>query len=165
MQKNGVEEKAVEVDLGGVAYPRLRLRVRGGIAQVGQPTPGIEIATRERAIVFLASGAAPFTATWGDVAGEPRALPLATLVPKYQANKPFAAGTANLEVRVAPPLVVPAPVAQAVAQPAPQPAREAQKPAKPAREHDAWLWAALLGAVAGLGAMAWSLLRQKPEVL
>jgi hypothetical protein len=163
--KQGVQERSADVMLDGRAFPTLRLRVRGGIGQLGQPGPRIEVGTLERSVVFLASGPAPFSLTWGASAGDSGAMPMATLIPRYKPAKPPILGTATVDASAVVAVPVPQPVAvRAPSAPAlfpPIVAAPVSAAAKPPRDYDPWLWSALAAGVAALGGMVWSLLRAK----
>jgi Protein of unknown function (DUF3999) len=139
------EALSPDVALDGGLYTALRLRTPGPVNLLGATPPRIEVASTARNLIFLARGNPPFQLSWGTDTKDPVALPLATLLPGYQADKPIAADVASVSI-TAPALPS---AAAPVAKPAP--------PATPAPTQKAWLWAALGLGVLLLAGMAWSL--------
>jgi hypothetical protein len=150
----GTEVTSPDLPLDGAAYPRLRVRTTGPISALGAAPPTLQLATPQRALVFLAQGKAPFTLQWAEQAAAGAALPLATVLPGKQlaGQGPAAAqvlpnmGLAALTL--SPPEVNPSPATVASA---------AQT--QPVIDHKVWLWAGLLLGLGLLAGMAWSLLK------
>jgi hypothetical protein len=128
-----------ELELSGEAVNQLRLQVdhRGG--GLGREIPELRVALRERQLIFLARGNAPYRLALGRANAPAAALPLDTLIPGYDARKPPAFGRATLAAAD-----LPSTVAQ----------KEEATPWKKTS-----LWAVLLIGVALLVGMALSLLR------
>jgi len=133
--------------LDGANWRALRLETFGPITQLGHAAPAIRIAVRRRQLVFVARGAPPFVLARAAADEAPAAMTLAGLMPGRAADDPLPAASASI-----------APVAAASA-PA-LPASTATATVEPPAPHTAWLWAALLGGLAVIGSMAWSLLRK-----
>jgi len=130
-------------------YPQLRVQTEGPIAQLGAKPPLLRVGAHARALVFLAREPAPYRLTWGQVPAKPIAISLEQLIPTRQPSDRLPADSATV---VAPAATAAAPV-PAAAPAASAPGATAAASSKP------WLWAALLGGVALMGFMAWSLLR------
>ncbi len=150
----GGEARAPDTMLDGRLFERLRLQPEGGMAALGSQPPKLRLGTRAALLVFLAREPAPFKLSWGDI-DAPAALALSQLMPTRQPGDPLPPETAQVHM--------PTPAsAPAVALPAPAPA-----PAKPVTAPEPGprygLWAALLAALAVMGAMAYSLLRGSPK--
>jgi len=154
-QSNG-EVRSEDMALDGGIYKRLRIQTQGPISLLGQTAPTVEIASTARSLLFLGRGSPPFSLHWGVDDQQGGALPLTTLVPGYQANKPLLADTATVDI---------AAPAQTLSQT--PPAAKAKSIAKetPAPGNKLWLWAALTAGLLILAGMAWSLFRSmaKPE--
>ncbi len=75
------------VAAGGPAYRYWMARVDTKAGGLGRGVPGLRVEWRPQEIVFAARGAAPFALAWGSPAAAPVALPVATLVPGYDAAK------------------------------------------------------------------------------
>jgi len=150
MPEGDVQSPPIELD--GYLPSRIRLQPQGGMAMLGSKPPLLRLATREAQLVFLAREPAPFRLRWGGD-DAPAVLALNELVPGRRSGDPLPSETAHLEL----PLPVPAPsVASAAASVA------SPTPAAPAQSGPRWgLWAALLAALAVMGAMAYSLLSPK----
>jgi len=152
----GGEARSPLLALDGGSYSSLRLRTAGPVSLLGPTPPAIAVGATPRTLVFLAQGAAPFSLTWNTApekqvvqGGSPgAALPLATLVPGYAANKSIAAGEASVTLPPAPVAAVEAVVAAAAQLPV---------PAQPDASRKWWLWGALGIGLLLLAGMAWSL--------
>lgn len=160
-QPNG-EVHSDDMALDGGVYMRLRIQTQGPIKLLGQTAPTIEIATTPRSLLFLGRGSPPFSLHWGVDDQQESALPLTTLVPGYQSNKPPLADTATVNIvaaasgpTLAPALAQTPPVTKATTTP-----REAPTPGD-----KKWLWASLAAGLLILAGMAWSLFKgmSKPE--
>jgi hypothetical protein len=144
----GQDLRSTVLAMPGGHYSHLRLQPKGGIAQLGNPSPAIRVGARATSLVFLARGPGPYRLSWGQAATDavlPASLSMVELMP---GRKPGDA-LPDVSARVAPP---PVPAAAA-----PAPAASAPAPAMPAGK--LWLWGALVAGLALLGAMAWTLLR------
>lgn len=73
---------------------RLVLDARGG--SVGETPPTVQIGFVPHVLVFLARGEGPFTLAWGAEDVGPADLPVATLMPGYEATAPLKAAPASL---------------------------------------------------------------------
>jgi len=132
--------------LDGANWRALRIETFGPITQLGHAAPAIRIAVHRRQLVFVARGAPPFELARAVADAAPAAMTLAGLMPGRAADDPLPAASAAL---------APVAVASAAATPA-----SAASPATAApAPRTGWLWAALLGGLAVMGAMAWALLR------
>jgi hypothetical protein len=129
--------------LDGTIWHALRLETSGPISQLGHAAPTIRIAARRRQLVFVARGAGPFVLAPAPANEPSTAMPLAGLMPGRAPEAPLPA--ARAAIAASPAQAAPASVAA---------------PARPPASHAGWLWAALLGGLAAMGAMAWSLLRK-----
>lgn len=131
--------------LDGANWRALRIETSGPITQLGHAAPTIRIAAHRRQLVFVARGAPPFVLARAGAGATPAAMTLAGLIPGRAADDPLPAASAAL---------APAAVASVAATPASTISTAAPAP------RTGWLWAALLGGLAVMGAMAWSLLRK-----
>jgi len=153
----GGEARAPDTQLDGRLFERLRLQPEGGMAALGSQPPKLRLGTRAALLVFLAREPAPFKLSWGDI-DAPAALALSQLMPTRQAGDPLPPETVQVHMPAPPPAALPAS--------APAPAKPAATPATPAAPDPGpryGLWAALLAALAVMGAMAYSLLRGSPK--
>jgi len=125
--------------------PMLRLQVAGGMGRFGHTPPTLRIGAHASTLVFLARGPAPFRLELAPADEAATTMELAQLMPARRPEDPLPADTATPELRV----VAPVPASTVML-----------APVKPASDSP-WLWAALLGGVALMGAMAWSLLRKR----
>jgi len=132
--------------LDGANWRVLRLETFGPITQLGHAAPTIRVASRQRQLVFVARGQAPFTLVRAPAGETSTAMSLAELMPGRAADAPLPAASAAIAPLAAP---EPASAASSASVPAAGPASRA-----------GWLWAALLAGLALMGAMAWSLLRK-----
>ncbi|MBW8757770.1 MAG: DUF3999 family protein [Burkholderiales bacterium] len=133
--------------LDGANWRALRIETFGPITQLGHAAPAIRIAVHRRQLVFVARGTPPFVLARAGMDVTPAPMTLASLMPGRAADDPLPAASAAL-----------APVAVASAAATPASAASAARAAPAPRT--GWLWAALLGGLAVMGAMAWSLLRK-----
>ncbi|MGY4830318.1 DUF3999 family protein [Sphaerotilaceae bacterium SBD11-9] len=123
---------------------QLRVQPMGGMAQLGPKPPLLRVGAPAASLVFLAREPAPYRLAWGSDSNVGGALTLAQLMPARRPGEALPMDTASVQ-----PAQV-APVASASTPPAstaPEPTRTF------------WLWGALLGALALMAFMAWSLLR------
>jgi hypothetical protein len=139
------EVRSAPLWLSGGFHPVLRLQTAGPVSQLGPTAPKVSVGAHTRSLVFLARGPAPYRLLWGSAKPEQAAMSLSQLLPDRNASDPLPQD-----------LATPA-VASAASAPASAPATP---PA--ASPSSAWLWAALLGGLALMGAMAWALLRKRP---
>lgn len=142
----GREVRDTVMSLPGGMYRTLRVQPTGGMAQLGAVAPKLRVAGRAQSLVFLARGAGPYRLAWQQTSPSV-SLPLSQLMPGRLADDPLPDSVAVVAPSVVP--VTPAPVVAASA-PADAPAPST---------HKLWLWAALFGALALMGFMAWSLLK------
>lgn len=157
-QANG-EALSAEIALRGGVYPALRIETDGPIRQLGHEPPQLVTGTLPRTLVFLARGNAPFALRWDAEEKAPgAALPLATLIPGYQDNKPLTLGHAHVTLAAAAhPTWQSTGLAQAPAATKGQPPDAATKAAPDDQRR--WLWVVLVAGLALLGGMAYSLFR------
>ena len=132
--------------LDGTTWRALRLETFGPITQLGHAAPTIRIAVRRRQLVFVARGAGPFALARAPAGEASAAMTLDALMPGRAADAPLPAASAAL-----------APLAAASA---PASAASVVASTPTTASSTGWLWAALLGGLALMGAMAWSLLRK-----
>ena len=110
----------------------------------GQAPPPLRAGWQPQEIVFAARGPAPFTLAYGNLAATAGALPIATLVPGYDAARDLPASVATAASASAPAISLGGP-------------ERLKKPPDVKR----WvLWAALVLGVLVLGWMAWRLSRE-----
>lgn len=140
------------VNLPGGLYRTLRAQPTGGMGQLGPQPPALRVAGHVESPVFLDRGPAPYRLAW-DQNSTPATLPLDQLMPGRQPGDPLPVASAVVVTPAAPPLAAPPPSAAA---------STTAPPDKAQRKW--WLWAALVGALALMGAMAWSLLNPKPAI-
>ncbi|WP_084379901.1 DUF3999 domain-containing protein [Pseudomonas mucidolens] len=144
LTQDGQQVVRDELPLSGQAVQHFKLEIdeRGG--GLGPDTPTLRFAVRATQLIFLARGEPPFTLAVGNASVRPANLPLATLIPDYNARRLKDLGQAKVD-------------GEWLLDPSPPP---------DARAVD-WkrvgLWAVLLLGVAALGAMAYSLLRKPPS--
>ncbi|MFZ6801001.1 DUF3999 family protein [Undibacterium sp. Di24W] len=137
-----------ELSLGGYSLNKIRLQIPAGVKSLGTLAPTISLGSLSRNLAFLARGDAPYRIEFSANAKEGTALDLNTLMPKV--NLPDTA-LAFAEVSMPTAAAEPSAVSSPIKTPAPDKSEGAQK--------RYWLWAALIAALAVLGAMVWSLLR------
>ncbi|MFL6699158.1 MAG: DUF3999 family protein [Vitreoscilla sp.] len=135
--------------LDGTAWQALRLETFGPISQLGHAAPAIRIGVRQRQLVFLARGPGPFVLARATPSDSRQPMPLADLMPGRAADAALPAASAVIAPALSPTVVAAAPLASAPAVASPP-------------SNAPWLWAALVGGLALLGALAWSLLRKPP---
>jgi hypothetical protein len=143
----GSDVRSTVLTLQGGQYRKLRVQPTGGMAQLGALPPKLRVAGRATSLVFLARGPGPYRLAWEQTSPSV-SLPLSQLIPGRRADDPLPASTAVIARPAASAVAAPAPSAPASVAPAPAPAN-----------HKLWLWGALLGALALMGFMAWSLLK------
>lgn len=141
----GREVRETVMSLPGGMYRKLRVQPMGGMAQLGAVPPKLRVAGRAASLVFLARGSGPYRLAWQQ-ASPSVSLPLAQLMPGRRPEDPLPDSVA-----VVAPAVVPATPPPVAATPAPADTLPSN--------HKLWLWAALFGALALMGFMAWSLLK------
>lgn len=142
----GREVRETTMSLPGGMYRKLRVQPTGGMAQLGAVPPKLRVAGRAASLVFLARGSGPYRLAWQQTSPSV-SLPLAQLMPGRRDDDPLPDSMAVVTPPAVP--VTPAPV---VAAPV-----SAETPAP--SSHKLWLWAALFGALALMGFMAWTLLK------
>jgi hypothetical protein len=146
LTQNGQDVVQNELQLAGQTVQQLKLTVdeRGG--GLGAQAPALKFAVRATQLVFLARGPGPYTLALGNSTVKTANLPLATLIPDYNAAKLATLGKASVE-------------AGAVS-------TQASPVTTAATTDTNWkkfgLWAVLLLSVLFLAAMAFSLLRKPP---
>lgn len=96
LQRDGATVTSPEVSVPVVADRHWQVKVdpRGG--GLGAGGLGLELGWIPHEIVFTARGAAPFTLEFGQRRANPEALPIASVVPGYEADKPVAAQPATV---------------------------------------------------------------------
>jgi hypothetical protein len=140
LQREGNEVTSPEIDIAGRGARMLMLRVdqKGGGIGLGQPV--VHLGYRPQQLVFAARGEGPFQLAYGSHAARAASFSVASLIPGHGTQREFPVKTATLgEPRKL--------------------AGEKQLRAPP--DYRKWaLWASLILGVAGLGYMAYRLLRQ-----
>lgn len=145
LPQDGKEVAQEELDLPGwMAVKQLRLTVDQRAGGFGQQVPRLEVGMHATQVVFLARGNPPFTLALGNAEASRTELPLATLVPGFDASSLEKMGRAEA-------VAIPAQVGEHPAE-------------RQTAEQIVWkrvgLWAVLLLGVGLLGVMAFSLLRR-----
>ncbi|WP_044873026.1 DUF3999 domain-containing protein [Pseudomonas sp. LFM046] len=145
LPQDGKEVAREELELPGwMAVKQVRLTADQRAGGFGQQVPRLEVGMHATQVVFLTRGKPPFTLALGNVESSREELPLATLVPGFDASRLEKMGRA-----------------EAVAMP---PQTGAQPAERKTVEQIIWkrvgLWAVLVLGVGLLGAMAISLLRR-----
>lgn len=149
------ERSSPDLSLDGNAYARLRLEARHSVQEWGATPPQLSVGTRSREIILLARDASNATISWGEPQATGIPMPLAQLMP-LGATQATGIGSVSL----------PAAAQSPGPAPKPQPTGQIETAAKAASAspHTPWLWAALVGGLLLLAAMAYSLLkRMKPK--
>jgi hypothetical protein len=145
---NGKEQANTAIELAGSAYSATYKEVK---IEADKKTAGFSAAPEVSAVfeptqvIFLASGAAPFTLVAGLSDAVSAYLPLSSLIPGYQNGQENTLPLARAEVTAA--------VANA-------PAITAQSPTNTPPTRSLVLWGVLLAGVVLLGLMAWALMKQ-----
>jgi Protein of unknown function (DUF3999) len=145
---NGKEQANAAVELqstaGGAGYKEIKIEADKKTAGFAA-APEVSALFEPAQVVFLASGAAPFTLAVGLADAVSAYLPLASLMPGYQSGQenalPLARADASADAMAAVPT-----------------AAVATSSAPPTRS--LVLWGVLLAGVALLGLMAWALMKQ-----
>ncbi|MDR0274353.1 MAG: DUF3999 domain-containing protein [Burkholderiaceae bacterium] len=142
LAQNGQTQRSPALELGQAAWREWRM-------EAGPASPGFTAPPQITALlapvqlVFVASGAPPFTLAAGRFDAADTRLPLASLLPGYEPGAQAKLPAATLAAASATPNAVPTTT--------PGHQRDLQQ----------WtLWAVLLAGVLALGGMAWALLRQ-----
>lgn len=146
IEQDGRQRRATDVTVGGVHAAQWVLRPQTAPTQA----PNLSIGWRPATLVFMASGPAPYTLTFGRARSQPARRSISEVAPGFTSAElgrleQAVAGPVRLQSRAA----APAAVLQA--------AQEA------AFTRKLVLWGALLLGVAVLGAMAWKLAAQMKE--
>lgn len=143
LTQNGQEVEQNELLLSGKPVQELRLIVDERGTGLGAQAPTLKVAVSPAQLVFLASGAGPYTLALGSMAAKATNLPLAILIPDYSAAKMATLDKAqvNGDAQTASP-------------------SKAATSASDTNWKKIGLWAVLLLGVLGLAAMAFSLLRK-----
>jgi len=98
------EVRSPDIELNNAPLDRVRLTVDASSGGIGNGAPTLQVGFIPQILVFLARGQGPFTLAWGAKSTESAALPAATLLPSYSADKPVAASPATLQAIAAIPL-------------------------------------------------------------
>lgn len=140
-----------DIPLGGTLLQDFAIRIDPRLSPLAQE-PRIRYAVQPTQVVFLASGAPPYTLATGNREATATALPVEALVPGFgQADSPKIAAAEVVVPTQAPP------VAESATAPKPTLATENSKTRK------YLLWAILVFGVLAMGAMAWQLIRQMKQ--
>jgi Protein of unknown function (DUF3999) len=145
---NGKEQANTAIELTGSAYGAAYKEIK---IEADKKTAGFSAAPEVSAVfeptqvIFLASGAPPFTLAVGLSGAVSTYLPLSSLIPGYQSGQENTLPLARAEVTAA--------VANA-------PAISAQSPTNTPPTRSLVLWGVLLAGVVLLGLMAWALMKQ-----
>jgi hypothetical protein len=143
------EARTEDFSLSGEAFNKIRLQIPAGVKSLGTLPPTISLGSLSRHLIFLARGDAPYHIEFSDEKKEGLAVDLNTLMPKFNLREMT---LSFAEVRTQAPATVP--VASSI-KPSKTPIES--RPASTQKRY--WLWAALIAALAVIGAMVWSLLR------
>jgi len=98
------EVRSPDIELDTAPIDRLRLTVDTSSGGIGNGAPTLQVGFAPQTLVFLARGQGPFTLAWGSKTVETAAMPAATLLPNFSADKPLAASAATLQTIAAIPL-------------------------------------------------------------
>ncbi len=153
IRTGGAESLGPPVELNGVSVRELRIETDAtGFATA----PQVSALLLPQEVVFIASGAAPFTLALGRTGAEPTRLPLASLIPGYTEGAEQKLPTASVDP------------ASVVVQQASGAVRVSSALGAPS-PRSLVLWAVLIGGVLALGGVAWAVMRQmksaeKPQV-
>jgi len=142
---DGADRTSPDIALGNRVIEQLRLHADPRSGGLGSTAPTLQLGLTPQQLVFLARGPAPYTLALGNPKAAPAALAVDTLVPGY--GQPGAPAIADAEVAFGP-------QASAVDSSSPS------TPDSPAATRKWVLWAVLVGGVAVMGGMAWSLVKQ-----
>lgn len=141
---NGKEQNNAAIELQGAQYREIK--IEADKKTVGFATaPQVSVQFDPAQIVFLASGAAPFTLAAGLEAAVASYLPIASLMPNYQSGQENTLPLARLEVSAADAGAALATTAQSTSSTPPT--------------RSLILWGVLLLGVLLLGLMAWALMK------
>jgi hypothetical protein len=150
MEHRGQKLVNPDLEIAATAEPRWILRVDARGGGLGSGTPVLLAGYVPHRLVFVARGAPPFRAQFGNKDAVPAALAVQTLVPGYAADKEIQALSARLgEVRT-----------HEIVKPTA--AEAARNYAGQIDEKKVWLWSALVLAVLVIVGMAFKLTRQLP---
>jgi hypothetical protein len=142
---NGKEQTSAAIELQGTQYREIKIEAdkkTAGFAAV----PEVSALFEPAQVVFLASGAAPFTLAVGLAEAASAYLPVVSLMPGYQSGQENSLPLARADIS-----------ASAVAA---SPVATAQAPSNAPPTRSLVLWGVLLAGVAVLGLMAWALMKQ-----
>jgi Protein of unknown function (DUF3999) len=145
---NGKEQTSAAIELQGTQYREIKIEAdkkTAGFAAV----PEVSALFEPAQVVFLASGAAPFTLAVGLAEAASAYLPLISLMPGYQSGQENSLPLARADISAN--AVAAVPVATALA------------PSNTPPTRSLVLWGVLLLGVAVLGLMAWALMKQTKE--
>ncbi len=150
---NGKEQSNAAVELqnmtGSASYKEIKIEADKKTAGFAN-SPEVSALFEPTQVVFLASGAAPFTLAVGLADAVSAYLPLASLMPGYQSGQENTLPLARADISASAVAAGPAAVAQAASN------------APPTRS--LVLWGVLLAGVVLLGLMAWALMKQSKKV-
>lgn len=142
LDHQGLPQRHSVIDLPAFRYPELRIEVDQRAA--GFPDDPVVLAHFTPVhVVFLASGAGPFTLAIGRIGEQPAYLPVGTLMPGHQPLDERALPMAEVRLNAADPEL---PVIAS---------------AGGSSSRTTWLWGVLLAAVAAMAGMVWVLLRKR----
>lgn len=143
------EVSTEDFSLSGEAFNKIRLQIPAGVKSLGDVAPTISLGTLSRHLAFLARGDTPYRIEFSANTKEGKALDVSTLMPKFNLSD---SALDFAEVRVSR-----AEAKQGAASNNPIITATPNKP-EGTQKHYVF-WAALIAALAVLGAMVWSLLR------
>ena len=150
MEHRGQKLVNPDLEIAATAEPRWVLRVDARGGGLGSGAPVLHAGYVPHRLVFVARGAPPFRAQFGNKDAVPAALAVQTLVPGYAADKEIPALAARFgEVRT-----------HEIVKPTA--AEAARNYAGQVDEKKVWLWSALVLAVLVIVGMAFKLTRQLP---
>jgi hypothetical protein len=149
ISSGGAETFNPTIALNGVSVRELRIEVDRVTPGFGATPPVVSVMIDPVDIVFLATGAAPYTLAVGRVDAKRIALPLSSLIPGYvqgaELALPLALVIASSAVATAPDTSALSGVREKIGAPS---------------NRSMLLWAVLLGGVLLLGVIAWVIFRQ-----
>jgi Protein of unknown function (DUF3999) len=149
ISSGGAETFNPAIALNGVSVRELRIEVDRVTPGFGATPPTVSAIIDPVDVVFLATGAAPYTLAVGRVDAKRIALPLSSLIPGYvqgaELALPLAAVNTSSAVMAPPDTSALSGVREKIGAPS---------------NRSMLLWAVLLGGVLLLGAIAWTIFRQ-----
>ena len=141
--------------LSGAALNKIRLHIPAGINSLANLAPTISLGSLSRSLVFLARGETPYRIEFSDNKKEGSPLNLSTLMPQKNLHEQ-ALTFAEIKISETSTELKPAPTTTGKSNTIA--AKSEAEHASNNQKKSYWLWAALVAAIALIGAMVWSLL-------